>query len=747
MRLPDQYIPDSEKDEKWYLDTINAYLSLQAGNVRLRNERVKDHDNYLIASGVFDSKQFEYVTDAYGMTTPARLVNYPIITSKLDLLVGELIQQPFEYSVEVINSEAISRKNEKRNTVAAEVIMRPLRKQMEQLTGVAFQDDETEEEIPEDVEEYMNMKFRDNVEKMMRVGLDYLIGKYSYKDEFKRGFYDLLICAKAFYKVEVRNGEPRIRRMHPGSLIYDFHANVDTLQDSKFCGDENYLSINEIVEIYRPDKEMMEYLKKIESQNASWYNEFNTQSVINYVYDQNTGLKIRVIEMEWIAQSPMRYKVSPNKYSPDVPYYKMIPDDYKPKKDEKIEVKPINKVYYAVKVGHERLIAYGERPNQVRIEDNYANTSLSYFGVIKHLNGKTISVVDILKNIQTMYNITMYHIEVTMARAGGKYLVYDLAQKPEDMEHADILYHLKNSGIAWINSKQEGGQLNTYNQWTQGDLTMSNTFSQLINLKMMLEDTADKLTGISAARSGITKTNDLVGVTQQNIVQSTTITAPLYDLHYRVIGDVLNKVANTAALCFAPEDRMINVFGDMDFQTFTISKSVSYDQYGIFVKNNSKEARKHQKMDMLLQQAIASGSVPFKEAVKAANADSAVDVERILTKGLEALEAAQIMMKKQEMELQNKSNEIEQHKIDVQLEVANINKEKDITVAQIQAGAKIQQLDKQHIHEQDMAQHDRNTSLDIEMLKGSGADKKADQSQAKPISKDKPKSNNNNKKK
>src|SRR5690606_4742758 len=113
------------------------------------------------------------------------------------------------------------------------------------------------------------------------------------------------------------------------------------------------------------------------------------------------------------------------------------------------------------------------------------------------LNGQTLSVVDSLKNVQLLYNIVMYHIELSMARSGGKAVVYDVSQKPKNIPLEDVFYHAKNTGLILINNKAEGMQTNGFNQFQQVDFTLSQSVSQMINLKMMLEDTADKLTGIT----------------------------------------------------------------------------------------------------------------------------------------------------------------------------------------------------------------------------------------------------------
>ena len=132
--FPRQNIPESEKDEQWHLDCVHYFLNQQQVETYVSN-KTKDFENYLIASGEFNKDQFKYLTDMYGMTAPARLVNYPMIQNKLDLLAGELITQPLQYTVNVINRNAIRRKTEELTAIAVETILKPERRKIEKLTG------------------------------------------------------------------------------------------------------------------------------------------------------------------------------------------------------------------------------------------------------------------------------------------------------------------------------------------------------------------------------------------------------------------------------------------------------------------------------------------------------------------------------------------------------------------------------------------------------------------------------------
>ena len=84
MEFPRQNIPESKKDEQWHKNCIAYFLKQEKADNSVSN-KTKDYENYLIASGEFNKDQFKYITDMYGMTAPARLVNFPLIQNKLDL--------------------------------------------------------------------------------------------------------------------------------------------------------------------------------------------------------------------------------------------------------------------------------------------------------------------------------------------------------------------------------------------------------------------------------------------------------------------------------------------------------------------------------------------------------------------------------------------------------------------------------------------------------------------------------------
>lgn len=723
MDFPRQNIPESQKTKDWHLKCVDAILNYNKDYTAFIDSRKKDHENFLIAQGEFDHKQFEYVTDMYGLTSPARLVNYPIIAPKLELLAGELISQPLQYTVNVINRNGIRKKNEEKVQMAAEVLLRPIRREIEQAIGMPIPDENVGQEVPADVERYQKLKFRSAIEEMVHIGLTYCIQKQNMKQDFKRGFYDLSITGKEFYKVTLKNGDPYVERMDPRSMIYDLDVDKETLKDCKYVGSENWYTVNEVLDKYKLKKEEVEELEKLQGKGPGAV-EGGISLYDSYSFNGSRNFKVRVVDMQWKSIRMIKYKVSENPFDSENPHYKLVKDTYKPKKGEKIVERAITEIRKATKIGHKIIVDYGAKPNQIRYEENFSETEFDYYGVIKSpLNGNTLSVVDALKNIQMLYNITMFHIELSMARSGGKSVVYDVSQKPKNIPLEDVFHHAKNSGLILINNKAEGMQTNGFNQFQQVDFTLSQSVAQMINLKMMLEETADKLTGISAARSGIQKSGDLVGVTERNVMQSTLITAPLFDLHYQLVGDVLKGVAGLMKIAWGKEGRMANIFGDTGMQTFKIDKSISLDEYGLFIENSGKEAKRKQDMMMLLDRFSSSGNIDPLAVIKSVNAETSSEVETILEQGLEAVKAVANQIEERKVAAQEQSNEINYKKIQVDLDVAKIKSQTDIKVKEMDITGKTSIQDRDLEHKEDMQNEAKNQKLDEIMLQNSSAQK------------------------
>ena len=365
-QLPSLFVPQKPKEQiAWAKKFINAIEKKYEKGSSLYSERIKDYENYDIFSGSFDTKQFEFLTDTYGLTAPARLVNYPIIKPKVDLLAGEFLNQPLQFTIEVVNRDAVLKKEDKKIGLIVEKLTKPIREEIKSMLGEELEFEESGIELPEDLDEMMRMNFRENVEVMAHNGLEYLMQKYSYKSIFEKGFYDLCISSKEFYKASIVNGDPSIRRVDPRSIIYDYDSDTEDLDECQWVGEERFMTVSEIMDEFgdslsRDEVVKLESIRQSQGQAGlkSLFPKGTSNLGRYFSYGYDDGARVRVVYGEWKALRKVRIKISENKHDKNKPFRKILPDDYKARKSDNIEIKYVNDIWQATKIGPDICLLY-----------------------------------------------------------------------------------------------------------------------------------------------------------------------------------------------------------------------------------------------------------------------------------------------------------------------------------------------------------------------------------------------------
>jgi hypothetical protein len=109
--FPSMMVSEKEKNDEWCNSVLGSIVSYMSYNESSYGDsRTRDINNYSIYNGNINQGDYAYITEQYGLSYPARLVNYPIITPKIDLLVGEELKRPIDMKVSTINKEAVIRK-------------------------------------------------------------------------------------------------------------------------------------------------------------------------------------------------------------------------------------------------------------------------------------------------------------------------------------------------------------------------------------------------------------------------------------------------------------------------------------------------------------------------------------------------------------------------------------------------------------------------------------------------------------
>ena len=694
--MPSMVISEKEKTEEWCRQVLKAITSyMGSGGGSYYSSRVKDVRNYQIYNGVLTQSDYTYITEQYGLTYPARLVNYPIITPKIDLLLGEELRRPIDMKVTTVNKDAVIRKHDHKVGLIMRQLLGDFHKEIQEKMNFDVLQEGEGMPIPEDIETYMKYNYREMIEETAQDGLEYISNRYNLKDVFKEGFRDLLVTAKEFYKVNIQNGDPYVRRIDPRNLVFDDSFHSDYLDDAAWVGEERWLSVNEINDEYKDGlttDDLMELDKMRNLYKGGDLNNYNSSfEWVDVGHGKET--RIRVVSAEWKSLRAMKFKLSENKYDPSRPFRKMVKDTYRKRKGENIETKWVDDVWEATMIGGKVLVNARRRDNQVRSVDDPGKTPLSYVGCIKgHTTGNPVSLVDLLDNIQMLYNIVVYQIELAMARSGGKAVVYDVSQLPTNvgMDMQQVLYHLKTDGIIPINSKDEGNQMQTFNQFQQIDFTLSQSVQQLINLKVMLEEMAGQISGVTKQREGAVGEYEYVGNVQRSVVQSSTITEGWFYSHGEVKQRVLERLCNLMKISWAGGKKAGMILGDGAYKFLNVMPDIALQDFGIYVGDSGKDDSMKQVVQQLAQASLQAGSIDLLGVIKVLKADTMTEAEKVLEQAMSEVQKQQQQTMQEQMQAQQAAAEAEKSKFEAEAQLKQMDNDAKIQVATIGAESRLE---------------------------------------------------------
>ena len=178
--FPSMMVSEKEKNEEWCNDVLNAIIGFMSyDDSTYQSSRNKDMGNYSVYNGSINQADYTYITEQYGLTYPARLVNYPIITPKIDLLIGEELKRPIDMKVSTVNKEAVIRKLDYKVALKMKQLLTEIHEEFEKQYGTPITDEGQGMPVPEDIDIYMKYNYREMVEEVAQDGLEYIMNRYN----------------------------------------------------------------------------------------------------------------------------------------------------------------------------------------------------------------------------------------------------------------------------------------------------------------------------------------------------------------------------------------------------------------------------------------------------------------------------------------------------------------------------------------------------------------------------------------
>jgi hypothetical protein len=622
--FPDLNLTDKQKDNKKYHEDFTRAICHSSINSTYGLYRKSIDTLYDYMHGAQGDEEWRFLQESpTGEALPAKWVPVNRIAPKIELLCGELAQKGYDIKVSAINKEAKVRKLDVKNRLITQMNLAPVAGMLEQNIGLPLKSEGFVPETQEELNEYMDYNYKEKSEIIMESALKFVTRKYDW--EYKRIaiFRDICIAGSGFLKSEVVNGMPKFRRIDPRFMIWDQNAKDDFLSDAAYFGEISYLTFAEVAERYNISREDLkdaagsyeEYMKiTSRGQDAGELGFFSCidNNVMKFFKSEDGDLRVLVVNAVWRDYKDYDHKVTKDKYGTE-----RVQRVTRGKNSEEYIRRRLQTWRQGTLVGGKYLVEWGEMKNQARMNSCLHEALPPYLALIpNYFNGRTMSKVQQLKSLQDLKNIVMYNLLLTMSRAGAKGFFYDLAQIPEGWKPEDVVQYLKTVGIAWIDS-QKDGQVSSFNQFKEFDLTLSDSTSKYIEISMLIDREMDAISGINEARQGLVqKASQAVGVTQSSLFQSSLSTATLFKFFNIFTNKFLQHQAELIKNTWANKEEYAYIIGDTGIDFLKEDIDLALDDYGVFVEETSPLIGDLQQFQQLVQAALQAGQIDFLSTLK-----------------------------------------------------------------------------------------------------------------------------------
>lgn len=670
--FPAQRLPYNRKNVTWrkrHLDwaTNRSYAVDSAIRKSVHHKRI----NFNLLNGKVDFKDMESVLNPESVKADfvaKRVQHYPIMNSKLNVLIGEEIKRGFDYQVIVTNPLAISEKEQNKKEEL-----------FNNLKELVMSSGKSEEQIQEELtklSEYYTYDWQDLREIRANQLLTHYYKELDIKSKFSKGFVNALAVGEEFYQCDIVQNEPIFEVLNPLKLRVFMSGYSNKIEDADVIIYEDYWSPGRITDVFY-DVLSNEDMKKLEDYTPG----SNTDAMDNYMESESfiraenlmeidetfTAVdfdnavstnsspydgegNIRVIRLYWKSKRKIKKVKSYDELTGEEKF-DFYPETYKIDKTrgEEEEIYWINEAWEGTKIGKD--IYLNMRPRKIQY-NRLSNPSRCHFGIVGSLyninESKPYSLVDMMKPYNYLYDAIKERLNIAIAANWGRIVKLDLAQVPKGWDVNKWLYFAKINKIAVMDSFKEGnigaakgklaGNLNN-NSTGVIDAETGNNIQQNINLLEFIKAEMSEVVGISRQREGQISNRETVGGVERATLQSSHITEWLFSTHDDVKKRALECLLETAKIAIKGRSKKFQyILSDNSTALVTIDgDEFAEADYGLVI-DNSNSAEIKEKLMQLAHAGLQNQTLSFATIMKIFNNNNSIaSIQRLIEKDEQAI--------------------------------------------------------------------------------------------------------------
>lgn len=721
--FPDQFVTEKQKLSKDNIKNTMDYFANKAYAQYKRN-RNTFAKNYDLVKGILRSEDFyqdDNVKDFTDMLEgnldlPSYVKQYTILTTPLNELQGELTKRPDTYRSKAFDDESkaeeLSFKTEMMQQYIVETAKRKLLEQNENIDEKELEELALKK-VQDDLTDYTSQ-----AEKWANHTLTGLRAEFNTKELSEEAFRDLLVSNREAFHIYEDNSKTGFNTevLNPKLTWYlstpDMKYSTDVSGRGKGAYSAGKIEVMELTEIIEAIPELtkkeIDHLRKgVENEglinaregvltrdvspgtNSITYDTYDplalqTREIIESEMKENNddlgewlgvsesvssfGLKFVVVTGYWYSKKKIGELVFMNEETGQIET-RLVDENYINKTHPgqiSLTWGYVNQVYMGRKIGPD---VYHMKPFKLL-------PYLPIFGTIhEQKNTESVSLVDLMKPFQVLYNICMNQLYELLKKEIGNVASINIRRVPrvKDGDAQDDLdvweMDARERGIIFDDDSPENTKSPVSNQSVARniDLTRSSEIQTRYNLAVQLKNECWELIGMSRQRLGQVTASESATGTNTAVAQSYTQTEPLFVAHEYLIRQFYQGLIDAAQYIESQKPNStisyLNSEGTSSFMVIN-GNELSLRDLKVFMTNRPEDTRMFNEIRQLSQAIIQNGGSLY-DVIELYGTNSVRDLKRsfkLIKEKQEKLLQDQQDTQKQQLEQQQSQFEITEQK-------------------------------------------------------------------------------------
>lgn len=632
--LEDSAVSEKEKNGDKYLKSMIDYHIYRLVEEK---QKIKTARNYY--EGTRDAKEFAYLTDNFGIGNPGKLGFTPLVKPRIDVLVGMMLQEQVKYMVRYNDNETITSIEQEKMEGFMGELFEFIHKEAQ---GDGQTRPITEKQIAA-IQKNFGTKYKSVFERAATDLIQYFLSnrKTDFIQKAKQLFLDLLIVGEGFYRTYIPklNADPVLEICKPENIFFNKNTNKQYLNTTNTVVHREYMTRVDILNKYgaymrEEDKEALfngtakvKGNRRITSpKQLDIVNDDDYNSVIDDQYTYNNFETLEVYHVEWLANNKVLIE--------DPEEFTLVEGKLgKPRK----HAWRLDR-YEGIRIGLDIYLNAGKSKHISRDSSDPYTCELTYNGIsYNDRNGTPYSLSLKLKDLQDLYDITIFHRDNLIANSGSTGSRINVAGIPKElgddfMERVMKFIAFKKQGVELINPLQENAD--KFSGYGDYDNTVKGqTIDGIQKVLESIENQANTLTGVTKQMLSQIEEREAVSNVKTGISQGSLVTKDIMDLHKVTRVHMLSDLINWSKYSFVDGKKGSYIQGENIVAFQAAPEHFRHSNFDIHIVADGQEAAKLQKLEQL---AVGlAGKAPSEAIVNALLADSVAEAKAAMVAGVD----------------------------------------------------------------------------------------------------------------